>query len=308
VPVPEAFADDLPVVQAMSRTAEQRSWLAELPGLVADLEQRWAVTSSAPYRSGSSSWAAPASRVDGTAAVLKVAWPHREATGESAGLRLWAGDGAPLLYEADPRRYALLMERCEPGLAVSGLPPEPALAAAGDVLVRLWLAPADKCHLELLADVCDEWAALVQQRFAQLRPPFDPGLVRAGARLLHTLPATASRSVVLHGDANPGNILSSARLPWLAIDPKPMIGDPGYDPAPLLVQLADPFAGPDPVAVLLNRAALMAEVVTEPADRLLAWAFARTVESALWHTAEGEPQAAGGAMAEAAVLALAAGV
>ena len=71
----------------------------------------------------------------------------------------------------------------------------------------------------------------------EFRPALDAGLVETGARLLEELPATATRCLVIHGDFNPTNILRAEREPWLAIDAKPMLGDPGYDLAPLVIQV-----------------------------------------------------------------------
>ena len=39
---------------------------------------------------------------------------------------------------------------------------------------------------------------------------------------------------VLHGDLHFANVLAATREPWLAIDPKPVNGDPHYEVAPLL--------------------------------------------------------------------------
>lgn len=135
--------------------------------------------------------------------------------------------------------------------------------------------------------------------------PFSTGTSSwvAPADLLEWLPRTATRTVLVHGDINPGNILSAVRQPWLAIDAKPMVGDPGYDPAPLLAQIDPPFAKADPARVLRHREALFAEIVGEPAERLLAWAVARWVESALWNVSGDDLSTGEADMAEAGVLA-----
>jgi streptomycin 6-kinase len=57
---------------------------------------------------------------------------------------------------------------------------------------------------------------------------------RRARGLLRELPPTAGRRVLLHGDFNPGNVLAGRTGTWVAIDPKPMIGDPAYDLWPLL--------------------------------------------------------------------------
>src|SRR5699024_11083886 len=69
---------------------------------------------------------------------------------------------------------------------------------------------------------------------------------------------------------------------WLAIDPKPMVGDPAYDVWPALAQIDDPFAYPDPAAVLVPRINLAHQMLGVPPRRICEWACARTVESVLW--------------------------
>ena len=86
----------------------------------------------------------------------------------------------------------------------------------------------------------------------------------------------------MHGDLNPGNVLAAGDGRWVAIDPKPMRGDPAYDLWPLLEQVDDPFAHPDPAAVLRERVGLLAGVLDLDADRVAAWGLARCTESALW--------------------------
>ncbi|WP_251077109.1 phosphotransferase, partial [Streptomyces benahoarensis] len=88
------------------------------------------------------------------------------------------------------------------------------------MLRGLWAAPrpADGGP-ERMAAVCDEWAALVEERAARLRTGYDPGLVVLGARLLRVLPRDARRKAVVHGDANPGNILAARPHPVLHITP-----------------------------------------------------------------------------------------
>ena len=172
------------------------------------------------------------------------------------------------------------------------------------VLRELWQVPVpEQTGLERLGDVTAEWADLVQERMQRLEPGFDPGLVAHGIHLLRELPATASRAVVVHGDFNPGNVVAAARRPWLAIDAKPMIGDPGYDPWPLLEQIDDPFAHADPHAVLTGRFALVAGALDEDAERLQAWGIARRVETALDVAASGNTPGAHGVMKEARIVA-----
>lgn len=307
---PDLFPPDLPVAETLARHDSGRAWLTQLPRLVQEVTERWELHPEAPFHGGSCSWVAPVRTPHGGSAVLKVTWPHREMAGEAAALRAWAGRGAVRLLAHDAERHALLVERCVPGteLPDAPLPPADALARAADVLAALWDAPRPPDgELETVAAVCAEWADIVTERMDRLRPAYDPGLVSLGAALLRDLPATARREAVVHGDFNPGNILATDRG-WLAIDPKPMVGDPGYDLWPLVTQLDDPFEHDDPTAVLRERLALLADALDEPADRTAAWCVARSVESALWTADLGDVTGGAEELAEARVLADVAGL
>ncbi|WP_248959009.1 aminoglycoside phosphotransferase family protein [Sphaerisporangium perillae] len=301
------------VVTMVGRTEDGRSWLAALPSLVEELRERWSLRLGAPFEGGSSAWVAPALLPDGGPAVLKVSRPHREAAGEAEALRWWDGRGAVQVYRHDQEKYALLLERCEPGGRLDTadhLGAGERLLLGAEVLNELWCAPPPRAEtgIERLCEVTAEWAGLVETRMDRFRPGFDPGLVAHGTRLLRELPGTATREVVLHGDFNPGNVLAATRRPWLAIDAKPMIGDPGYDPWPLVEQIDDPFAHSDARRVAGERFALVADALGEDARRLQAWAVARRVETALWAVQHGDLDGGSRVMREARILADLAGI
>jgi streptomycin 6-kinase len=293
----------LPVVRQLGRIDSGRRWLTELPSLVEQVAAAFELRLSAPLHAGSCSWVAPAELPDGTRAVVKIGWPHREMYGEPAALRSWNGQGAVRLLAHDPARHALLLERCEPGLPLAESTAEAVerLRAGCAVLRLLWQGPAD-VHIEQLGTVMADWADLTEERMARIKPGYDPGLVAEGVRLLRQLPGSADRSVLLHGDFNPGNILSVDNGGWVAIDPKPMIGDPAYDPWPLLEQIDDPFAHPDPRSVLRRRVQLLADELSLPADRIVQWSVARRVESALWAAHHGNVSGGVAVLGEARVL------
>ncbi|MEO7963005.1 MAG: aminoglycoside phosphotransferase family protein [Gemmatimonadaceae bacterium] len=63
--------------------------------------------------------------------------------------------------------------------------------------------------------------------------------------------------VLLATDLHAGNVLSSAREPWLVIDPKPFIGDRAYDATQHLLNckrrlLTDPNGTIDRIADLIE--------------------------------------------------------
>lgn len=262
-----------------------------MPALLDAAADRWSLRIGLPFVGGSAAWAGPVLRDDGSEAVLKVTLAHREARYEGEGLRTWGGNGAVHMYEEDPPSYALLIERCRPGTDLKSDPAgaEDRLGAASQLLARLWDQPVpDGAPFERVDDVCSDWAQLVRVRMEKADLGFDPGLVALGASLLESLPVTASRRVLVHGDFNPTNVLRAEREPWLAIDAKPMVGDPGYDVLPLASEIhQEPDGRPRP-EVLRRHFGLVGSIVAEPVERLLAWATARTVEAALWHSSLGE--------------------
>ncbi|MDT0304167.1 aminoglycoside phosphotransferase family protein [Streptomonospora wellingtoniae] len=307
------FPDPLPenVVRTVGALDGGPAWLESLPETLAGAQDAWKLVLDAPFEGGSCSWAGPARTDSAEHAVLKVSFPHREARGEAEALRFWDGAGAVRLLRASEDGFALLLEECRPGGTLRDSPGEPdeLLAAGLHVLAWLWRRPPEPgLDLESLEAVTADWAGLVEKRHPRLRPGADPYLVRTAVGLLRSLPRTAERSVVLHGDINPGNILAAERAPWLAIDPKPMVGDPGYDVWPLIMQIDSPMRLVDPRPALRSRFAAAAEILGEPADRLAAWSAARAVESAFDRYNIGSYPAGDAELAQAQLLADVAGL
>lgn len=283
--------------RARETSAEGLAWLDRLPSLIEGACRDWGVEiTGEPYGGGVCGWVAPV-RGTGGDAVLKVTWPHPEAATEASALRWWDGAGTVRLLAEDRHTWTMLLERCEPGtpLRDAGLPNERGLAIGADLLNALWSKGAprrDGPPFDAMAQVCDEWAHEAEKRRERhggaLRAlGTDPGIVALGIELLHLLPRSADRQVVVHGDFNPGNVLAARRAPFLAIDPKPMVGDPAYDPWSLVAQLDWPFRLPDAPSVVPARIRRLAERLDLPAERIAAWGVARDVQGALWAASEG---------------------
>ena len=90
------------------------NWLADLPNLLAKASSRWELTLGEPFLL-SYNYVCAARRADGTPAVLKIGVPNRELTSEINTLRVYDGQGACRLLEADAEAGMLLLERLQPG-------------------------------------------------------------------------------------------------------------------------------------------------------------------------------------------------
>ncbi|WP_420111045.1 aminoglycoside phosphotransferase family protein [Pseudactinotalea sp.] len=270
-------------------TAAGAAWLESVPALVERAAQRWQLQVGEPFGVGTASWTAPATTADGTPVVLKISFPHDEARYEAVALALWRGSAAVELLAHEADDWALLMRRAHPGtplLATPGTPEERIEACLG-VLANLHQAPIADVGVPILREVAQRWVAVASERATRWHGLLaqHTGIVTRGIDLLRAFAAdTAAPTVLLHGDLNPGNlILDDPGTPhWLAIDPKPMLGDPAYELWPVLSQIDDPFEYPDPVAVLMPRLLTASQALALPARRAALWACARTVESVLW--------------------------
>ncbi len=251
----------------------RQQWLDRLPGVVDELADRWDLQAGEPFEPGGQcSWVAPARTAAGERLVLKVGWVHPEAAYEAAGLQFWAGHGAVRLHAhlrlADSA--ALLLERCEPGTALTSVAEPDRDEVVCGVLRKLWREPPASPGFPALQAMCDDWAAGYEAEPGQA--VLDPGVERAGLALLRELPGTASRQVLLATDLHAENILASRREPWLAIDPKPHVGDPAYDPLQYMLNCSRLLTDP---AGLARR---LAGLLDLDERRLLLWLFARCVQ------------------------------
>jgi streptomycin 6-kinase len=259
------------------------AWLARLPEIVAECAERWNLTVEPPFDL-SYNYVAPAICADGTPVVLKLRCPNPEAACEMAALHAFAGDGICDVIEQDPERNASLLERVMPGIPLTALVAEDderATAIAIDLMQRLWRPPPAEHPFPTVAD----WAQALdrhRQRFDGGTGPLPAPLFEEAEALFSWLLAT-SESTLLHGDLHHDNILSATRAPWLIIDPKGIVGDPGYDlgaflynPWPGLLQL------PDPARAIARRVDQLAEGLGMERARVRGWGIAQAVLSACW--------------------------
>lgn len=278
--IPDNFARTITEVH----DEQGRQWLANLPTLLIDLEQRWGLTVNAPFPDLSYNYVAPAVTAEGTEVVLKVGVPNPELASEGAALRSFDGQGAVRLLEADGDRGALLLERLRPGAALwESADDESATAVAASVMGALWQpAPTLPHPFPTVADWADGLARL-RHRFGGGTGPLPPALVAQAESLFRDLLASSGDPVLLHGDLHHGNILSAERAPWLAIDPKGLTGEPAYDTGAWLRNpLPELLNRPHPQAVLARRIVLFAETLTLDPARIRAWGMAQAVLSAWW--------------------------
>jgi streptomycin 6-kinase len=232
--------------------------------------------------------------------MLKLATEEEERFG---GLLMewWNGDGAARVLARDDN--ALLLERAEGTASLADM----ARNGRDDEACRVLCTVAARLHAprpEPLPELIP-----LQYWFRELE---DASVTHGGilvrcAETARALLAEPREVGVLHGDLHHDNVLDFGVRGWLAIDPKRLVGERGFDFANIFTNpdLADPTR---PVATEPGRFARRLEVVAEAArlerGRLLRWVLAWTGLSAAWFFSDGDSAATDLRVAELAAAEL----
>jgi streptomycin 6-kinase len=218
-------------------------------------------------------------------------------------LRLFNGEGACRLFDADEEKGFLLLERLHPGVMLAALEDDDAAThIAAEGMKRIWrsldsgsLLPNSQKQASafqnfiLLSDWFDGLKRL-REMFNGGTGPLDERLVERAEQSVKDFFAENHNPVLMHGDFHHFNILSSERG-WLAIDPKGVIGPAGYEVGPLMLnpwgshfdRLSASFSGgiTDQRRVK-RRVDILHERLGFERERIVEWSLAHAVLSAWW--------------------------
>ncbi|SDH14624.1 streptomycin 6-kinase [Leifsonia sp. 98AMF] len=226
---------------------------------------------------------------------LKVATAEEERAGATV-IAWWSGEGAAAVVEADAD--AVLLERATGARDLGQL--SRSGAAGDDEATRILCRAGRRLHAagtgprpDGLFDLRRWFRDLLQRGDAA-----GDDLFVVAARVAEGLLRHPDGDVVLHGDLHHGNVLDFGPRGWLAIDPKPLHGDPGFDAANIL-------CNPDPATALapgrLERAvAVIAAETGQSEDRVLRWALAWGALSTVWAEQDGAAHASAAGVAQRA--------
>ncbi|MBK3545111.1 aminoglycoside phosphotransferase family protein [Streptomyces sp. MBT60] len=304
---PDAFAaDEIPQGLVASYVTgfgeEGRAWITELPSLAADLLERWQLRRDGGVRSGQASLVLPVLRHDGTRAVLKLQLSREETTAALIGLRAWNGDGMVRLLDHDPASSSMLLERLDGARTLASIDDDDvAMGILAGLHARLVAGPAPQ-GLRGLGEVAAAMLEQVPQAVARLADPADRDLLRGWASAVAEL-ADEPRDRLLHWDLHYDNVLAAQREPWIAIDPEPLAGDPGFDLWPALdSRWDDVVAQGDPLRVVGRRFDLLTDALGLDRARAAGWTLGRLLQNALWDIEDGEQRIAPSAVVMAEAL------
>jgi streptomycin 6-kinase len=242
---------------------------------VAEVVDEWSLELEPPFEPAHISLVLPVRREDGSAAVLKVNFPEPESEQEPDALACWDGAGAVRLLARDDERRALLVERCLPGSSLWDVEEDEANEIAAGVLMQLW-APPPTAVFRPLAEEAVGWADSLPASWEEAGRPFERTLLERAVEFMRA-DASGEDAVLLHQDLHGGNILRSERG-WLAIDPKPLVGEPAFDVASLLRDRRDDLArDPDPARRVRRRVDFYSERLQLDRERVRGWGIAHAL-------------------------------
>ncbi|MFF1919379.1 aminoglycoside phosphotransferase family protein [Streptomyces sp. NPDC058221] len=283
--------DALIATQSKYNGAAGRAFLAALPGMAAEFLERWGLRRDGEALYGVCALVLPVVRVaDGRPAALKLQSVDAETVGEPVALRVWGetSAGAVGLLDHDAASGAMLLERLDGHRSLSGMADvREAVRIIAELLAGLTAVRAPRSGgFRGLGEAAESMLAAA---------PGAAGLLAdAAERRLLADCAAAVREVagepgdrLLHWDLHFGNVLAGRGWPagegarWVAIDPKPLAGDPGFELFPALANRFDAEG-------VGWRFDLMTEVLGLDRARARAWTLGRVLQNACWGAEGGE--------------------
>ncbi len=279
-----------------------RAWLQTLPSLLAECRTRWSLQLEEPFTNLSYNLVLPGTTKQAgsprrTELVLKLGGPCAEFIREATALSLFAGAGAARLLDHEMQKGALLLERVTPGtpLHLQGERSDvETTRTAASLMRQLWqLRPA---NVSRAADHSFPSLAVWFAAFENLRKtfaggtgPFPARLITAAEAAFAELNVSSDTPVLLHGDLHHENILFSSSQGWLAIDPKGVVGDRGYEVGSFMLnQLPEGASESETLAILTDRLEVFSTELGISKGRLARWAFCHAVLSAVWSFEEAD--------------------
>lgn len=275
------------VTAMAARGPQWAAWVDALPGTADRAFQQWDVRPDGTPVHGHCSLVIPVRADDGSPAMLKIGFPDEESAHEHLALRRWGGRGAVRLLGADPHHRVLLLERLD-AADLTGVSEEQACEVVADLYRLIHVPPLPA--LRPLSFFVDRWTAelAIMPRSGPIPHRLVDEAVALGRDLIG---GDAPPDRVIHTDLHYANVLaardSQAGRQWLAIDPKPVNGDPHYEIAPMLWNRWDEISG-DVRAGVRRRFWTLVDAAGFDEQRARAWVLVRMVHNAMWAAQDGD--------------------
>ncbi len=258
-------------------------WLEALPRMINCLEDLWQVAVGEPFAGIEYNFVAPAIKDNGEEVVIKIhpPWDPIEIFDEAAFLAKREGRGCVRLLAVNHDSRAIMLERILPGRTLTEIFAESKSDAVGPAIEALKSISIPASHTPPTAPTVDGWFG----NFERYRETdFPRRYAEKAFEFYRELSPEPGRTLYIHGDFHPGNIVNAEREQFLVIDPKGVVGHIGFEIAAFLNnfywwQENDP----DIDRILADALEQFSSAFEIPQTELRKWAYAQMVIGAWWN-------------------------
>ncbi len=230
---------------------------------------------------------------DGIGVVLKIIKREGDEWHSGEVLSAYSGDGCVRVYDFEPG--AILLERLDPGESLVERVRRGAERSANDILTEVIRKLAGHTPPSRCVPVMS-WALSFDRYVKSGANQIRTTVVEKSRAIFHELAASQGAQMLLHGDLHHYNVLLDSGRGWLAIDPKGIVGELEYEIGAILrnpMEREDLFLSQD---LIDGRARVLSRALNLDYDRILQWAYAQAVLSAIWGIEDGVAVAGDDAM------------
>jgi streptomycin 6-kinase len=255
-----------------------QAWLTNLPFIIKSLSDAWCLTNIDPVNNMTFHYVATATLDAKQDVVLKIGFDEMVIQNEKKALEYFDGMGSIQLLAYHPEHKALLLQQAVPGTTLKSLYPKQI-----DMVMDIYVKTMHKLHENKLPHThtfehIENWLTSIDKVSSDLLPN---NLLHKARSLKNSLLKSIDNPVVLHGDLHHDNILQHGNS-WLAIDPKGIVGDVGFEIAAFDFIHPSELSAPNINDLFAYRIHTIARKSGLSAQLITNWVFVRLILTAVW--------------------------
>ncbi len=272
-------------------------WLASVPEAVAELCVRWDIALAPVIPEtfitlvllGHSAQLGPV--------VIKSSPLADEFRAEATALRLAASEDVARQYDVDLERSVMVIEQIVPGTQLRhvAMSDDDATRLAAETVATMWRPVPDPSGLYPLR----HWMRALFD-WSPRRAQIATELIEEAQAVATILLARSTRTCLLHGDFQHHNLLRRNSGAWAIIDPKGLIGDPGFEVAAWMYNPPGVVERDDYLDLVRRRIEICSNVWGIDRKDLVGWAFVGAVLSVCWSVDDATPEGLRGSFEQGA--------
>ncbi|PIQ42628.1 MAG: aminoglycoside resistance protein [Gammaproteobacteria bacterium CG11_big_fil_rev_8_21_14_0_20_46_22] len=256
-------------------------WLDSLSNLLSLLSEKWQLSIESEFPHLNYNYILNVRLANDEPAILKCNVPNHELSTEILALKHFDGKAAIRLLKADEELGAVLLEQAVPGVRLNKLDNEDDATKIFALLMPSLHQPTNNKEGFPTVNHWFEGFKRHTHPFKGKKSPLDISLIDHASKVGNELLGSMGELVLLHGDLHHENILSATREPWLAIDPKGVIGERAYEVGAFM---RNPISTLLTKKILSRRLDVLAELTGFDRKRLWGWSFSQAVLAAIWRS------------------------